>query len=169
MHKDLRRAALVYFRYLRDSARRGARRVGDEIGVSLTPFGLFLPEALLFPTLTLFFGALGFDLDGAFVEGRQNPWDLGFDSLLALIEPALASWEPATGAVDSHNAERAGREALGSGRMIAILALLAGELPGVRSRGISRTRFSMRKDIGSPSTRSCACSEPGSLESASRG
>jgi len=59
--------------------------------MSLAPFGLFPSEALMFQplaTLALFFVALGFDLEGAFVEGRE--WDLGFDSLLALDEPAFA-------------------------------------------------------------------------------
>jgi hypothetical protein len=68
--------------------------------------------------------------------------DLGFDSLFALVEPALASWEPATGGVDSHDAERTGREALGSRGVIAILALLAGELAGAgSSRNFAKPLF----------------------------
>jgi len=55
-----------------------ALELGDEVGMSLAPFGLFLSGALLFQPLAflaLFLGALGFDLEGAFAKAANRILD----------------------------------------------------------------------------------------------
>jgi len=110
-----------------------ALELGDEVLVGLAPFGLLPLEAFSFQPLAMLaflLVALRFNLECALMEGHEYFGDFGFDSLLALVEPARASWVPGTGGVDSDDAQRPGRKALGS-RRARSLATSDKNRPGV--------------------------------------